>query len=180
MYIPCHQTENQNNFRQGTLENDWTSTSELERNVASYTPTSPVPEMNLWIYWSEQSFTGFGTEDLCSSYIREDPPFFSLHTETTLQITRSNPAYFDRKHKSGLHFLHSFYQLNQIILITVLLFRISRPSIFSGVTVSLWKYRVWGCRISSIGNQTGYSTIDQYRHSLAELMNFSKNKNVWP
>jgi hypothetical protein len=47
MYIPCHQTENQNNFRQGTLENDWTSTSELERNVASYTPTSPVPEMNL-------------------------------------------------------------------------------------------------------------------------------------
>jgi hypothetical protein len=45
MYIPCHQTENQNNFRQGTLENDWTS--ELERNVASYTPTSPVPEMNL-------------------------------------------------------------------------------------------------------------------------------------
>jgi hypothetical protein len=31
MYIPCHQTENQNNFRQGTLENDWTSTSELER-----------------------------------------------------------------------------------------------------------------------------------------------------
>jgi hypothetical protein len=36
-----------NNFRQGTLENDWTSTSELERNVASYTPTSPVPEMNL-------------------------------------------------------------------------------------------------------------------------------------
>jgi hypothetical protein len=50
MYIPCHQTENQNNFRQGTLENDWTSTSELERNMASYTPTyatSPVPEMNL-------------------------------------------------------------------------------------------------------------------------------------
>jgi hypothetical protein len=47
LYIPCHQTENQNNFRQGTLENDWTSTSELERNVASYTPTSPVPEMNL-------------------------------------------------------------------------------------------------------------------------------------
>jgi hypothetical protein len=46
-FIPCHQTENQNNFRQGTLENDWTSTSELERNVASYTPTSPVPEMNL-------------------------------------------------------------------------------------------------------------------------------------
>jgi hypothetical protein len=42
MYIPCHQTENQNNFRQGTLENDWTSTSELERNVVSYTPTSPV------------------------------------------------------------------------------------------------------------------------------------------
>ena len=108
------------------------------------------------------------------------PPFFSLHTETTLQITRSNPAYFDRKHKSGLYFLHSFNQLNQIILITVLLFRISRPSIFSGVTVSLWKYRVWGCRISSIGNQTGYSTIDQYRHSLAEIMNFSKNKNVWP
>jgi hypothetical protein len=32
-------------------------------------------------------------------------------------FTRSNPAYFDRKHKSG-----SFNQLNQIILITVLLF----------------------------------------------------------
>ena len=29
MYIPCHQTENQNNFRQRTLESDWTSTSEL-------------------------------------------------------------------------------------------------------------------------------------------------------
>jgi len=55
MYIPCLQTENQNNFRQGTLENDWTSTSELERNVASYTPTSPVPEMNIWIYWSESN-----------------------------------------------------------------------------------------------------------------------------
>jgi hypothetical protein len=37
MYIPCPQTENQNNFRQGTLENDWTS--DLKRNVASYTPT---------------------------------------------------------------------------------------------------------------------------------------------
>jgi hypothetical protein len=29
------------------------------------------------------------------------------------------PAYFDRKHMSGLYFLHSFNQLNQIILITV-------------------------------------------------------------
>jgi uncharacterized membrane protein len=23
--------------------------------VASYTPTSPVPEMNIWIYWSESN-----------------------------------------------------------------------------------------------------------------------------
>jgi hypothetical protein len=65
-----------------------------------------------------------GTEDLCSSYIREDPtPFFSPYW---YNFTRSNPAYFDRKHKSGLYFLHSFNQLNQIILITVLLFRFLR------------------------------------------------------
>jgi hypothetical protein len=42
MDIPCHQTENQNNFGQGTLENNWTSTSELERNVAFYTPTTEM------------------------------------------------------------------------------------------------------------------------------------------
>jgi hypothetical protein len=33
-------------------------------------------------YRSEQSFTGLGSEDLCSSYIREDSP---PHTDTTLQ-----------------------------------------------------------------------------------------------
>ena len=30
----------------------------------------------------------------------------------------------------------------------------------------------------SIGNPTGYRTIDQYRYPLAETMNCSKNKNV--
>ena len=56
MYIPCLQTENQNNFRLGTRENDYGHQifvisfmifeSELERNVASYTPI-PVPEMHI-------------------------------------------------------------------------------------------------------------------------------------
>jgi hypothetical protein len=52
-------------------------------------------------------FTGLGTEDLCSSYIHEDPPppFFSPYW---YNFTRSNPAYFDRKHKSGLYFRASW------------------------------------------------------------------------
>jgi hypothetical protein len=32
----------------------------------------------------------------------------------------------------------------------------------------------------SIGNLTGYRTNDQYCYPLAETMNCSKNKNVWP
>ena len=48
------------------------------------------------------------------------PSFFS--PPYWYNFTRSNPAYFDRKHKSRLYFLHSFNQLNQIILIPVLLF----------------------------------------------------------
>ena len=50
MYIPCLQTKN--NFRQGTLENYYGHKgicieSELERNMASSTPTGPVLEMNI-------------------------------------------------------------------------------------------------------------------------------------
>ena len=49
----------------------------------------------------------------------QPPPFFPPYW---YNFTSSNPAYFDIKHNSGLYFLHSFNQLNQIILITVLLF----------------------------------------------------------
>jgi hypothetical protein len=55
---------------------------------------------------------------------------FYLTVSFTSEDKYSNPAYFDRKHKSGLYFLHSFNQLNQIILITVFLFwtKVSVPN----------------------------------------------------
>jgi len=52
-----------------------------------------------------QKFTGLGPapEDRCSS-TSWGPPFISPYL---YNFTRSNPAYFDRKHKIGLYSLHS-------------------------------------------------------------------------
>jgi hypothetical protein len=80
MYIPCLQTEIQNNFRQGTLENDYGHRifvisfmifqSELQRNVASYTPsfpTGPVPKRTF-------KFTG----------TNQTPLFFFIYKDVVL------------------------------------------------------------------------------------------------
>jgi hypothetical protein len=102
MYIPCPQTENQNNFRQGTLENDWTSDiicniihdirvrTWKECGILYHNWSSPRNEhlnllvrikfLHLFLYSSKQKlkiFTGLGPDDRCSSYSLD--PF--LHTD---------------------------------------------------------------------------------------------------
>jgi len=86
----------------------------------------------LLVWTIKQSFTGLEQEDRCSSY-SWGPPF----SPYWYNFTRSDPAYFDRKHKSGLYSLHSFNQLIQIILIIFLLFLDKSPKLISATSSML-------------------------------------------
>jgi len=60
-------------------------------------------------------------------------PLFSI----LIQLYKIRPAYFDRKHKSGLYSLHSFNQLIQIILIIFLLFLDKSPKLINAASSML-------------------------------------------